>query len=209
MMPLDHRSSLSLHKELVATAIEQQRRIHDLTFSVQVSPQSRLLLDPQQYPSLQSGALSNHACRSLQQSNNFDCNMNNILATVLLAKQEVMRAKRLSLFEHAFQHQLARESEEEKIKLEGTKLKSQNYISSTESRSLVPEVIECREALSKVAEGCSAVGESTVLKAGKKNSKWMTTFEELKKYKEIHGDCIVPRGYALNPRLASWVAEQR
>jgi hypothetical protein len=40
-------------------------------------------------------------------------------------------------------------------------------------------------------------------------NKWLSTFEELEEYKERYGDCIVPRGYAENPRLASWVAEQR
>ena len=50
---------------------------------------------------------------------------------------------------------------------------------------------------------------ATNRKPRKKNSKWLATLEELKKYKEEHGDCIVPRGYSLNPKLASWVAEQR
>ena len=43
----------------------------------------------------------------------------------------------------------------------------------------------------------------------KKDTKWLATLEQLKEYKREHGDCIVPRGYTLNPRLASWVAEQR
>jgi hypothetical protein len=43
----------------------------------------------------------------------------------------------------------------------------------------------------------------------KTDTKWLTTLEELQKYRPAHGDCIVPRGYTLNPRLASWVAEQR
>jgi hypothetical protein len=46
-------------------------------------------------------------------------------------------------------------------------------------------------------------------KSKKKDTKWLITLGELKYYREAHGDCIVPRGYALNPRLASWVAEQR
>lgn len=37
----------------------------------------------------------------------------------------------------------------------------------------------------------------------------MSNFQELKKYKDIYRNCIVPRGYGANPRLASWVAEQR
>jgi hypothetical protein len=43
----------------------------------------------------------------------------------------------------------------------------------------------------------------------RKDTKWMTMLETLKQYKAEHGNCIVPRGYAPNPRLASWVAEQR
>lgn len=43
----------------------------------------------------------------------------------------------------------------------------------------------------------------------KKDVKWLQMLDELKEYKEKHGNCIVPRGYAPNPRLASWVAEQR
>jgi hypothetical protein len=46
-------------------------------------------------------------------------------------------------------------------------------------------------------------------KSKKQDTKWLGTLGELKAYREAHGDCIVPRGYALNPRLASWVAEQR
>ena len=43
----------------------------------------------------------------------------------------------------------------------------------------------------------------------KKDGKWLSSLEQLKEYQKKHGDCIVPRGYAENPRLASWVAEQR
>lgn len=41
------------------------------------------------------------------------------------------------------------------------------------------------------------------------NERWNSSFDELKKYKATHGDCVVPRGHSENPRLASWVAEQR
>lgn len=44
---------------------------------------------------------------------------------------------------------------------------------------------------------------------GKKSLKWYTMLEQLKQYKEEHGNCIVPRGFAPNSKLASWVAEQR
>lgn len=43
----------------------------------------------------------------------------------------------------------------------------------------------------------------------KKDTKWLVTYEKLKEYKAVNGDCIVPRGYAQDTRLASWVAEQR
>lgn len=43
----------------------------------------------------------------------------------------------------------------------------------------------------------------------KKDTKWLLMYDQLRKYKEEHGNTIVPRGYGLNPRLASWVAEQR
>ena len=43
----------------------------------------------------------------------------------------------------------------------------------------------------------------------KKDEKWFSTYKKLKDYKEANGDTIVPRGYSSDPRLASWVAEQR
>jgi hypothetical protein len=43
----------------------------------------------------------------------------------------------------------------------------------------------------------------------KQDTRWLSSYQELKDYKDEYGDCIVPRGFPLNPRLASWVAEQR
>ncbi|KAI2512223.1 hypothetical protein MHU86_2099 [Fragilaria crotonensis] len=43
----------------------------------------------------------------------------------------------------------------------------------------------------------------------KRDTKWLASYEEILQYKDEYGDCIVPRGFPLNPRLASWVAEQR
>lgn len=45
--------------------------------------------------------------------------------------------------------------------------------------------------------------------AAKRNNKWLASYEQLVAYKEKYGNCIVPRGYTPNSRLASWVAEQR
>jgi Helicase associated domain len=41
------------------------------------------------------------------------------------------------------------------------------------------------------------------------DQKWLKSYSELLAYKDEFGDCIVPRGYSSNPRLACWVAEQR
>jgi hypothetical protein len=39
--------------------------------------------------------------------------------------------------------------------------------------------------------------------------KWMFRCQQLKSYKETHGDCLVPDGYAPNPTLGKWVSKQR
>jgi hypothetical protein len=38
---------------------------------------------------------------------------------------------------------------------------------------------------------------------------WAAMFAALKRYKEKHGDCNVPRGWGENPELARWVLKQR
>lgn len=38
---------------------------------------------------------------------------------------------------------------------------------------------------------------------------WDTRLEQLKKYKEIHGDCLVKIGHPKNPKLSNWVSTQR
>jgi len=41
------------------------------------------------------------------------------------------------------------------------------------------------------------------------HAKWAAYLEKLKEYKEENGNCMVPRGFCVDPKLASWVAEQR
>jgi outer membrane biogenesis lipoprotein LolB len=41
------------------------------------------------------------------------------------------------------------------------------------------------------------------------DSDWKDLFEELKVYKQEHGDCNVPRSYSKNIKLALWVKIQR
>jgi Helicase associated domain len=50
---------------------------------------------------------------------------------------------------------------------------------------------------------------TTASKRNKKDQSWMKSYEELRSYKEIHGDCLVPRSHPQNQKLGSWVAEQR
>jgi len=38
---------------------------------------------------------------------------------------------------------------------------------------------------------------------------WKTRFEELLHYKQTHGHCDVPTEWKGNPKLGSWVANQR
>jgi len=38
---------------------------------------------------------------------------------------------------------------------------------------------------------------------------WDQRVKELKSYKQIHGDCLVPVSYKENPKLANWVSSQR
>lgn len=39
--------------------------------------------------------------------------------------------------------------------------------------------------------------------------KWDAMFDQLKEYKEKHGDCLVPQRYQENPKLGRWVNKQR
>jgi Helicase associated domain len=63
-----------------------------------------------------------------------------------------------------------------------------------------------KQSTKAVAKDPTVAGTRAKPKSKKKDEKWLATLDELKAYKTEHGDCIVPRGYAENPRLASWVS---
>jgi len=42
-----------------------------------------------------------------------------------------------------------------------------------------------------------------------RDAKWLQKLEVLKRYKELHGDFLVPTNYVEDPTLANWVASQR
>lgn len=43
----------------------------------------------------------------------------------------------------------------------------------------------------------------------KKHNSWIVMLDKLKQYRNEHGNCIVPRGWPDDTRLANWVATQR
>ena len=43
----------------------------------------------------------------------------------------------------------------------------------------------------------------------RQNDDWETRFEQLKRYKEKHGHCLVPHGYKEDPSFAEWIHRQR
>lgn len=62
-------------------------------------------------------------------------------------------------------------------------------------------------SLSAIANATPVGAAGTTTKP--KDLKWLGMLGLLREYKAENGDCIVPRGYGPNPKLASWVAEQR
>merc|ERR1712157_160264 len=43
----------------------------------------------------------------------------------------------------------------------------------------------------------------------KKSDRWDENYENLKKYKNKHGDCLVPKDYKDDPRLGNWMGNHR
>ena len=43
----------------------------------------------------------------------------------------------------------------------------------------------------------------------KLDDRWLAGYNSMRRYKEEYGDCFVPRGFTLDPRLGVWAAEQR
>ena len=41
------------------------------------------------------------------------------------------------------------------------------------------------------------------------NEQWDAMFKKLVEYKELHGDCLVPKRYARDPRLGTWVETRK
>lgn len=42
-----------------------------------------------------------------------------------------------------------------------------------------------------------------------RDAMWKERYDELREYREVHGDCLVPQRHEENPSLATWVRNQR
>ena len=67
-------------------------------------------------------------------------------------------------------------------------------------------LVEADEGISKATKKKASKDKAS---KPKQDTKWLVFYDELRQYREEYGDCIVPRGFTFDPRLASWVAEQR
>jgi hypothetical protein len=165
----------------------------------------------------------NRGPMSVQRPCSFEPNISNILAVAVMIKQErQLRMKQTSIFEQRFMDQQSTENFELGSiikKVDACKLPTRQSrkrpASSAQSVDSPMLSIDGQTMLLSpgVCKSAALIEEESrpqqEKKSSKKDSRWLTTLEELKEYKEKNGDCVVPRGYASSPRLASWVAEQR
>jgi hypothetical protein len=85
------------------------------------------------------------------------------------------------------------------------------YRSADDKKRLSPEQIEKLESLGfqwKVEKGSSA-GSAAAAAAGDSPPAWDVRFEQLGRYKALHGHCNVPYRYGENRSLGGWVHDQR
>jgi hypothetical protein len=212
MTPLDHSHLHLLQQLMFASAQERQMRMNE-----SVGPPVRCDL------SLLDFSSKNRGLMSVQRPYNFESNTSNTLAVLLMMRQErQFRMKQTSLLE---QCSMDKKQSTEDFELGSIIKKVDVCKSSTRQDRKRPASAHKVDSPMLSIEGQTMllsprVCESPALteeesrpqqenRCSKKDSKWLTTLEELTEYKKEKGDCVVPRGYALSPRLASWVAEQR
>ena len=53
------------------------------------------------------------------------------------------------------------------------------------------------------------IGFSCDIWQHRRDEAWLKQYDQLKAYKKSHGDCNVPRFYAKDQTLATWVVSQR
>jgi len=81
--------------------------------------------------------------------------------------------------------------------------------SATDMMKVKPESFESKSE--SPASNATGVSQNQGLKRFKPyhEDKWMENFHQLLKFKEEHGNCLVPHTYLPNPLLARWVKRQR
>lgn len=87
--------------------------------------------------------------------------------------------------------------------------KYKNVAEEQEERQVPPPTKRTKYVTTKKSKKKPKTEDESEAPEPKKDTKWLLMLEELKEYKAANGNCIVPRGFSPNPRLASWVAEQR
>lgn len=93
-----------------------------------------------------------------------------------------------------------------------------NTISTTRKPSKITEQISSGTTSSSKTTTTTAESKNgaTPLPSTKSNvkkrlndAKWDKMYQRLITYKETHGNCLVPKGYPMDPKLANWVETQR
>lgn len=63
------------------------------------------------------------------------------------------------------------------------------------------------ELVTKWQEEAQTMADDTMTERSRRN--WDSNFQKLWRYKDIHGDVVVPSKYAIDPTLGRWVSKQR
>mmetsp|Transcript_4678 Transcript_4678/g.8962 ORF Transcript_4678/g.8962 Transcript_4678/m.8962 type:complete len:607 (+) Transcript_4678:206-2026(+) len=87
-----------------------------------------------------------------------------------------------------------------------------NLYNNGEDSLLTADRIKRLENIGFLFRAKGADAQSALEKKNKREKgelKWLMHFEEICKYKEVHGNCLVPKLYKPNRALASWVYNQR
>ena len=82
------------------------------------------------------------------------------------------------------------------------------YRKNTEEKNSTAMIAEDIRALNCIGFEWGTPSKTT-LKSCPAPARWNERFLELKKYKEQCGDCLVPTKYCANPKLGTWVSNQR
>jgi hypothetical protein len=221
MTPLDSSHLFLLQQVMFASAQERQMRLNE-----SVDPPV-----PCDLSSLDFNSMNRGPSVSVQRPSSFESsNTSNMLAVVLMMKQKhKLKMTQTSLFEQRFMDQQSAQGFElgsiiKKVDVYNSPTRQSRKrpafaqsvdspLLSTEGQTMLSTEGQTMLLSPRVCASPAFIEEESrpqqEMKSSKKDSKWLTTLEELKEYKKENGDCVVPRGYALSPRLASWVAEQR